>query len=283
MNGIMPESSKMQTDENTKHQAAHESCVNNSGGIVTNTDCIQNIEPDAGEDLSSEALLSDETSENGDIDLSNTDDFEFVLEDGDSSDQTPKDKHSAQRQEAQKRMLSLEIARQKGVEIHGNHITVPGRVALMPISLLAVLLSVIGFAGSFIHFSILAQNYLLAVFVIVCIVVAQIIIYHSSYRACRTTMGVIHVLGCMIVTTLVDWAFLDIIFHPKTADEPHGLLGIAVIAYTCVPLVLMLHLVYLGRGKRDIFIKRKKTQADKPTKILKKAPDKPTKILKKAA
>ncbi|MBO5752117.1 MAG: hypothetical protein J6S69_00305 [Proteobacteria bacterium] len=246
--------------------------------IEPNKDELKNSELDAIEDPTSEALLSEESVEGETIDWNHTDTFEVVFE-----DETPKDKHDAQRQEAKKRMLSMEIARQKGVEIHGNRITVPGRVSLTPITLLAILLSVIGFASSFIHFSILAANYLLAVFITEFIIFAQIVIYHSSYRARRTAMGIIHVLGCLAVVALVDWAFLDIIFHPKTPEEPHAILGIATIAYACVPLLLMVHFVYLGRGKREIYIKRKKTQADKPTKIIKTEADKPTKIIKSPA
>lgn len=247
--------------------------------VELNKDELLNSELDAIEDPSSAALLSEDSAAENAVDLSDSDAYEVVFAD----EKAPKDKHDAHRQEAQKRILSIEIARQKGVEIHGNRITVPGRVALTPVTLFATLLSVIGFAGAFIHFSILAANYLLAVFVAEFIIFAQIVIYHSSYRARRTAMRVIHIWGCLIVVALVDWAFLDIIFHPKTPEEPHAILGIATIAYACVPLLLMVHLVYWGRGKREVFIKRKKTQADKPTKIIKTEADKPTKIIKSPA
>ena len=221
------------------------------------------------EDPSSAALLAidGENPTQNDVDLSDPNAFELMIDD----ENAPKDE---QRQEALKRMLSKEIANQKGVEISGNRIKVPGRVSLTPITFLGIFLSAIGFAAAFLHFSITSTNYLLAVFVIEAIILSQIIIYHSSYRAHRTAMRIFHIIGCLATVALIDWAFLDLIWFPKNPDDGYAILATSGIFYNCVPILMIIHLVYLGRGNREILIKTKRT------KIIKKQPEKPTQIMK---
>ena len=181
-------------------------------------------------------------------DLSDPTSFELLLDD--SSD-NQKDEERLQRE---KTLLSMELRHQKGISLTDDHINVPGRVPLMPVSLFMTLFTVVGFSAGLIHFSIMSPNYLLALFVISILLISQIVIYHSAYRTMRITITVIQTLGTIVLMALVGWAFYDLIaFNPKH-HEHHFLLGLSLISFELVPLLMFLHLVFLGRSYRKIKI-----------------------------
>lgn len=157
----------------------------------------------------------------------------------------------------EKTLLSVEISKQKGVSIVGDQICVPGRVPLAPVTLFEILFTVIGFSAGLIHFSVMAPNYLLSLFVVTFIMVVQILIYHTSYRAMRTVMTVIQTLSTLGIMALVGWAYADLIINPPKPEYKHFFLGIALIGFSLVPATMLAHLVYLGRSHRWIYIKSK--------------------------
>lgn len=215
------------------------------------------------------------------IDLSDPNALELLLDDGEDDDQEG-DEREQRRLVAEKTLLSVEITRQKGVEIVGDQICVPGRIPLMPVTLLEILFVVIGFSAGLIHFSVMSPNYLLSLFVISFILLAQIAIYHSAYRSLRIGMTVIQTIGTLIIMTFVGWAYYDLIAYPVKPNSHHLLLGLAFVSFEAVPLLMLLHLIVLGRGHRWIEIKRKpaKTPANTPTKVMKTAANTPTKQMK---
>ena len=173
------------------------------------------------------------------------------------------------RKQVQERLLSVEMEHQKGVEVRDDKAYLPGRVPLMPVTLLEILFLVIGGSAALIHFSIREPHYLLALFVFSGILFVQIVIYHSSYRAQRHVMAAIHAIGTIGITAFVAWAFADILMHPHVPG-PHAFLAISLVSFVLVPLLMFLHLVFLGRGSREVTIP---TQRNKPTTIMPPAKD----------
>lgn len=198
-------------------------------------------------------------NKNDEVDLSDPNAYELML------DEHPED--DTKLQNAQKRLLSLDISNQKGVSLRGNYIILPGRVSLLLITLSLILFTVIGLSFGFIHFSALSPNYLLAFAILQIILFIQITLYHSAYRAQRTTVSVIVTLVTILVITIVDIFFFDLVFHPRKENSPFGLLLLTTISFTAVPVLMFSHLVFLGRGTRTVAIKRKKSD-DVPTEIL---------------
>ena len=215
-------------------------------------------------------------------DLSDPNAIELLIDEEEEStqeDDSEEDRRTQQLREVQKTLLSVEIARQKGVEVQGDRICVPGRAPLTTFTLLEILLCTLGFATGFIHFTAMAKNFLLAQFVVSTLLFLQIILYHSSYRAMRTFMTIIQVIGTLIIMALVGWAFTDLIIHPLPGVNHHLMLGLSLVFFSCIPAAMIAHLVYFGRGYRYIEIKHKKTAAETPTKILKTPSNTPTKII----
>ena len=118
----------------------------------------------------------------------------------------------------------------------------------------------------FMHFSVVAPNYLLAFAVLQIILFVQIILYHSAYRAQRTTIRIIVTIVTILVMTIIDIFFYDLIFYPKNNNTPYTLLLITMISFTSIPTVMFAHLVFLGRGTRTVGI-REKSMGKRKTKF----------------
>ena len=209
----------------------------------------------------------------GVYDLSDPNALELLIDDeAASSDLSEKEQGI---NEAKRTLLSVEISRQKGVEITGNKAIVPGRVALSLVTLIQILLCVLGFATGLMHFVIISPNYTLAIVVMSIIMFLQIIMYHSSYRAMRNVMAGIHVFGTIGIMVLCSWAFIDHIIYPPKENMPFFILCISLFNFILIPIVMLLHFVWLGRGTREIKLKRKpdkkKSASNTPTKIIKAA------------
>ena len=159
--------------------------------------------------------------------------------------------------DVQMSILEFELKHQKGIELQTDHITVPGRMSITLCSLLETLAIIIALCASFIHFAVYSRNYLLAVLVVAAVSFIQVVLYDSSYRTQRIALSVIQVIGLCIFMALVDWAFLDIIFNPQLAQQRKFLLIVATALYSFVPLLMILHVVFLGRGHRTLKVKRK--------------------------
>lgn len=220
----------------------------------------------------SNSAMSAATSEvqfknSGVYDLSDPSALELLIEDDANASAMSEKKQEIN--DAKKTLLSVEIARQKGVEISGNTVTLPGRVSLSLITLLELLFCAIGFGAGFTHFAIMSPNYILAVIVMSVILFLQIIIYHSSYRAMRKFMAGIHVFGTSGIMVLCSWAFIDHMIYPPKADMPFFILCISLFNYLLIPILMLLHFFWLGRGSREIKLKPKKSASNTPTKILK--------------
>ena len=220
-----------------------------------------------------------------DIDLSDPNALELLLDDGEEEGEEDLDERARLRLDAEKTLLSVELSYQKGIEVVGDRICVPGRVPLMPVSLLEILFIVIGFSAGLIHFSVVSPNYLLSLFVVVFILLVQVIIYHSAYRAMRIVMTVIQTLGTLGIMTFVGWAYYDLLVYPADPEAHRFLLGVAFVSFLCIPLLMLLHLVFLGRSHRWIEIKKKKKKSaqDIPTVQMKTAENTPTKQIKTPA
>lgn len=188
------------------------------------------------------------------VDLSDPNAFELLL-DEDNSDDT-------RFQNAQKRLISLDISNQLGVTRVGDYIVLPGRVSLIFITLTMILFSVIGMSSGFIHFSATASNYLFPFAVLQTILFAQIALYHSSYRAQRTALGVIVTLCTILFMVFIDWAFIDLIKYPKDPKLPHGMLIVATVSFSAIPALMLAHLSFLGRGTRTVGIRRRESSEE---------------------
>ena len=77
-----------------------------------------------------------------DIDLSDPNALELLLDEGEEEGEEL-DERAQFRLDAEKTLLSVELSYQKGIEVVGDQICVPGRVPLMPVSLLEILFVVI--------------------------------------------------------------------------------------------------------------------------------------------
>lgn len=155
-------------------------------------------------------------------------------------------------------ILEFELKHQDGIELQTDRIAVPGRLSITLCSLLEILAIITAFSASFIHFAFYSRNYVLAVFVVACVSFVHVVLYDSSYRTRRIALSILQVIGLCIFMALVDWAFLDIIFNPSLADQKKFLLVIATLCYNFVPLFMILHVFYFGRGYRTLKVKRKK-------------------------
>ena len=159
------------------------------------------------------------------------------------------DSQSELRETAEAVLKSLEIAEQKGVKVEGDRKKIPGRVALMPITLIQTLSASIGFSLAVVLFSKLASQYLLPLAATQIILFSQIALYHSSYRALRKALALFHALFTVAFTVFLDWALIDRIknFHHS---ESLTFLYLAVIAFSLVPAFMIAHWAYLGRSYR---------------------------------
>lgn len=172
---------------------------------------------------------------------------------------------SERRYRAQKKFLSLDISHQKGVKFSTRSVTLPGRVSLSLVTLTEFLGVTIGFAAGLIHFSVFAPNYLIALCLVAFALCVQVMIYNSSYRTQRIAMTVIQLIATMLFMTLVDWAFIDLLIHPRIPDQKRFLLGLSTVGFNIVPLLMFMHAVYLGRSSRTIEIQRRLKGSDTPT------------------
>lgn len=202
--------------------------------------------------------------------LANLDEFDI---DHKRIDPSKFDEREKKIYDVQKSILEFEIKHQRGIEIYDQQITVPGRLSITLCSLLETLAITLGLATSFIHFAIYSPNYLLAVFVIAVVLFFNVILYDSSYRTQRIALSVLQLLATLIFIALVDWAFVDICLNPQLASQRKFFLIAATLSLNFVPLLMTLHVLYLGRGRRTIRIKKKTTPtiqtAAIPTKIVK--------------
>ena len=194
------------------------------------------------------------------LDLSDPTGFELMLDDNPDDD--------TRLQNAQKRLISIDISNQKGVRMHGNYIVLPGRISLMLLTLTMMLFSVIALSGGFWYFSSVATNYLFPFAVLQVIMFVQIGLYHSSYRAQRTAMCALVTFTTIGIMSYIDWAFMDLIVYPKRADTPKFMLWTAMIGFTCIPMSMFAHLVFLGRGTRTVAVRKIKDQKRIETKIM---------------
>ena len=204
------------------------------------------------------------------IDLSDPTGYELLLDDKPA--ETSRDE---QIRDAHKTVLAMDLQHQKGVEIVGERVRVPGRVPLWPITLLQILFNVIGFSFGLIHFSIMSPNYLLALFVIAGIFFVETLIYHTSYRTMRRFMMFITVLGTLGIMAFVGWAFYDLLVNPPFPEKPRFLLGVSLVGFSLSVFTMFLHAVFLGHGYRWIEIKVKpiKPRREIPTRIMKVSED----------
>ncbi len=161
------------------------------------------------------------------------------------------------RNQFRKNLLSFEMAHQKGAKYSSKNVILPGRVSLFLVGLIECLGITVGLAAGIIHFSIFSPNYLLALFVVVVVLLAQITIYNTSYLIQRHAMAVVQFIGTLIFMVLVDWAFIDLLIHPRRPEEPCFLLALATLGFNVVPILMTGHVFYLGRGSRSIRIKKK--------------------------
>ncbi|MBQ9396823.1 MAG: hypothetical protein IJU23_15080 [Proteobacteria bacterium] len=209
----------------------------------------------------------------GVYDLSDPTALELLIDD--DTNKTDLSEKEQNINDARRALLSVEISRQKGVEISGNKAIVPGRVSLTLITLLEILFCVLGFAAGMMHFLIMSPNYALAIIVMSIMLFLQIVIYHSSYRAMRNFMAGLHVFGTIGIMVLCSWAFIDHIMYPPKENMPFFILCVSLFNYLLIPILMLLHFVWLGRGSREIKLKQKpkrkpkKSAANIPTKILK--------------
>lgn len=162
--------------------------------------------------------------------------------------------------DVQMSILEFELKHQDGIELQTDRIVVPGRLSITLCSLIEILAIIIAFSASFVHFAFYSRNYVLAVFVVACVSFSHVVLYDSSYRTQRIALSVLQVIGLCIFMALVDWAFLDIIFNPSLADQTNFLLVVATVCYNFVPLLMISHVFYLGRGYRTLKVKRKKSK-----------------------
>ena len=213
------------------------------------------------------------------IDLSDPNGYELLLDD------TPENDTNLQK--VQKRLITIDLANQRGVTKHGNYIILPGRISLLLLTLFLILFSVIGMSLGFIHFSTVAPNYLLAFAILQIILFVQIILYHSAYRAQRTTIRIIVTIVTILIMTIIDIFFYDLIFYPKNENSPYALLLVTMISFTSIPTIMFAHLVFLGRGTRTVGFREKSigkratqilpavnSQQDTTTEILPRVPSK---------
>ncbi|MBO4349601.1 MAG: hypothetical protein J6A01_01470 [Proteobacteria bacterium] len=212
--------------------------------------------------------LRGETDTTLEIDLSDPTGYELLLDE----DKPAETRRDEQIRDAHKTILEMDLRHQKGVEVFGERVRVPGRVALWPVTLLQILFNVIGFSFGLIHFSIISPNYLLALFVIAGILFAQTVIYHTSYRTMRRFMMVVTVLGTLGIMAFVGWAYYDLLVNPPFPEKPRFLLGVSFVGFSLNVFLMFLHFVFLGHGYHWIEIKVKAIQPERevPTRIMKK-------------
>lgn len=217
-------------------------------------------------------------------DLSDPTSYELLDEDGAERPLLPDDRYESRRYKVQKSLLSYELTHQKGVLIMKREIVAPGRVGVLFFSILNTLGVIFGFFSGLIHFSVYSPNYIIPVFVLSVLLFAQVVIYDSSYRCQRLAMCILQVIGTLIFMAGIDFAFWDLLAHPVAADQRRFLLILALVCFNIVPVLMIAHAVYFGRGKRTIHIKRNVKGNNKPTVVMDKAkPDnKPTVVMDKA-
>ncbi|GEM_PF-6367718 len=239
---------------------------------ITPNERMQALQTEAGDEAASEPMdqgaSHGETDTTVEIDLSDPTGYELLLD-----EYVPAEtKRDEQIRDAHKTILEMDLRHQKGVEVFGERVRVPGRVSLWPVTLLQILFNVIGFSFGLIHFSIISPNYLLALFVIAGILLAQTIIYHTSYRTMRRFMMVVTVLGTLGIMAFVGWAYCDLLINPPFPEKPKLLLGVSFVGFSLNVFLMFLHFVFLGHGYHWIEIKVKaiKPEREVPTKIMKK-------------
>ncbi len=167
------------------------------------------------------------------------------------------DKNERKIYDVQMSILEFEIKHQKGIAVSSDQVAVPGRVSVTLCSLIEILAIASGFVTSFIHFAIHSRNYMLAVLAVGCITFMSVIMYDTSYRSQRLALSIAQIVGLCLFTALADWAFLDIAINLSPPGRRYALLPISAAFYSFVPLFMIFHAVYLGRGQRTLKLKRK--------------------------
>ncbi|MBR4986766.1 MAG: hypothetical protein IKY83_13625 [Proteobacteria bacterium] len=213
---------------------------------------VDQAKANAADESQTEAAPKNAASEASDKtqspNLSDPSSYELLLD-----DREPKTQKEEERLNKEKTLLSMELRHQKGISLTDDYIHVPGRVPLMPVTLLEVFCTVVGFSTGLIHFSVLSPNYLFALIVISLLLLSQIVIYHSAYRTMRLTITIIQTIGTIVLMALVGWAFYDLIaYNPK--HQHHLLLGVSLVFFELVPALMFLHLVFFGRSYRKLKI-----------------------------
>lgn len=162
----------------------------------------------------------------------------------------------SRREQARDAMLTLEIAKQDGVKIKGDVVSVPGRISLTMHSLIQTLLAVMTLCTTFVHFIVFQKNFILTVFVVFIIQIGIILVYHTAYCARRTGIRLFQLIMSFIFTALVDWGYIDQIVHLPKPEIPCTLLVIGLVAFNLIPLNALAHFLFFGRGTRTIILKR---------------------------
>ena len=134
-------------------------------------------------------------------------------------------------------------------EIRPKPLLLPGRFPIMPATLTMLLFTTLGFATAVIHFTKTDLNFLMPQAVVQIILFIQIALYHLSYRAGRETLTFLHLLFTILYVAFLDWILLD-----QITVTPPGITTLyiktAIFCYSVVPLVNLVHYVFLGRGYR---------------------------------
>lgn len=160
-------------------------------------------------------------------------------------------------EQAMDAMITLEIAHQKGVDVQGDIMTVPGRMSITPVIAILIILALIALAASFIHFAVISPNFILTTLVIFAIEFVSIIIYLTASLARRWSIQFLQLLWNIILTGLIDWGYIDHILYPVGERTHYALLVVGLVALNLIPLLYLVHFAYLGRGSRNIQLKRK--------------------------
>lgn len=197
-----------------------------------------------------------------------------------------KDDPRSRGEQARDAMLTMELAHQQGVAIEGDVVSVPGRVSLIPYSILLLLLVILTNLTTTIHFKFISPNFLFTAPVISLYMIGTIFVYHTAYRAQRLGVQIIVLLCTIIFSALVDWGYADQIIHNEFSalnfaqvfiiknlfgghfstylseyhENKFAFLIIGLVAFNLILILLILHFLFLGRGTRNIKIKNTNTR-----------------------
>jgi len=126
-----------------------------------------------------------------------------------------------------------------------------GRVSLMPLTLGAMLCSVIGFSAAILFCTTYAPQYMLAFAVLQAVFLIQIWYYHVGYRTQRRFLAARQAIFLALLVTFIDWMLYDLITKPPgDYGGSAPFLWIAIGANTGIAIIINVHWLILGRGQR---------------------------------